>query len=61
MRKVIKEKLKCQSHARLAQSVERWTLNPTVVGSSPTLGEYFSLFSLGEFRYNFNTEKSNKK
>ena len=24
--------------ARLAQSVERWTLNPTVVGSSPTLG-----------------------
>ena len=25
--------------ARLAQSVERWTLNPTVVGSSPTLGE----------------------
>ena len=28
-------------HARLAQSVERWTLNPTVVGSSPTLGEYF--------------------
>ena len=31
------------SHARLAQSVERWTLNPTVVGSSPTLGEYFFL------------------
>ena len=29
-------------HARLAQSVERWTLNPTVVGSSPTLGECFS-------------------
>ena len=28
-------------HARLAQSVERWTLNPTVVGSSPTLGECF--------------------
>ena len=26
--------------ARLAQSVERWTLNPTVVGSSPTLGAY---------------------
>ena len=26
--------------ARLAQSVERWTLNPTVVGSSPTLGEF---------------------
>ena len=29
-------------HARLAQSVERWTLNPTVVGSSPTLGECFA-------------------
>ena len=28
--------------ARLAQSVERWTLNPTVVGSSPTLGVFFS-------------------
>ena len=27
--------------ARLAQSVERWTLNPTVVGSSPTLGSNF--------------------
>ena len=27
--------------ARLAQSVERWTLNPTVVGSSPTLGDLF--------------------
>ena len=26
------------NNARLAQSVERWTLNPTVVGSSPTLG-----------------------
>ena len=34
-------------HARLAQSVERWTLNPTVVGSSPTLGEFLSInFSL---------------
>ena len=33
------------SHARLAQSVERWTLNPTVVGSSPTLGEYLLSFS----------------
>ena len=28
-------------NARLAQSVERWTLNPTVVGSSPTLGVSF--------------------
>ena len=28
--------------ARLAQSVERWTLNPTVVGSSPTLGATFA-------------------
>ena len=26
------------SEAWLAQSVERWTFNPTVVGSSPTLG-----------------------
>ena len=32
------------THARLAQSVERWTLNPTVVGSSPTLGGYFFWF-----------------
>ena len=34
--------------ARLAQSVERWTLNPTVVGSSPTLGvaiDFFSFFN----------------
>ena len=30
--------------ARLAQSVERWTFNPTVVGSSPTSGVYFSIF-----------------
>ena len=29
--------------ARLAQSVERWTFNPTVVGSSPTLGSIFYL------------------
>ena len=36
-------------HARLAQSVERWTLNPTVVGSSPTLGEIF-------FTHNFSSE-----
>ena len=28
-------------HARLAQSVEHGTLNPRVVGSSPTLGETF--------------------
>ena len=33
----------CSNHARLAQSVERWTLNPTVVGSSPTLGVCFTL------------------
>ena len=31
-----------ENSARLAQSVERWTLNPTVVGSSPTLGEFFT-------------------
>ena len=29
--------------ARLAQSVERWTFNPTVVGSSPTSGVSFEL------------------
>ena len=32
--------------ARLAQSVEHETLNLRVVGSSPTLGELFSLFRL---------------
>ena len=31
--------------AWLAQSVERWTLNPTVVGSSPTLGYLFWYFT----------------
>ena len=31
--------------ARLAQSVERWTLNPTVVGSSPTLGAVLQVMS----------------
>ena len=35
-------------HARLAQSVERWTLNPTVVGSSPTLGVLFVHFASAE-------------
>ena len=35
------------SRARLAQSVERWTFNPTVVGSSPTSGaSFFSIFIL---------------
>ena len=43
---MVYELFKCEEisepyHARLAQSVERWTLNPTVVGSSPTLGEMF--------------------
>ena len=37
--------------ARLAQSVERWTLNPTVVGSSPTLGAYFRIFLLFSHPY----------
>ena len=32
---------KAYSSARLAQSVEHGTLNPRVVGSSPTLGEFF--------------------
>ena len=36
-----------RSHsARLAQSVERWTLNPTVVGSSPTLGAVFEQINI---------------
>ncbi len=30
-----------QYTARLAQSVEHGTLNPRVVGSSPTLGDLF--------------------
>ncbi len=30
--------------ARLAQSVERLTLNQVVVGSSPTVGAYFAAF-----------------
>ena len=36
-----------QYAARLAQSVERWTLNPTFVGSSPTLGAFFCGYSSG--------------
>ena len=32
--------VKCEA-ARLAQSVERKTLNLVVVGSSPTVGDYF--------------------
>ena len=32
--------------ALLAQSVERWTLNPTVVGSSPTWGVSFMVVSI---------------
>jgi hypothetical protein len=32
--------------ARLAQSVERTTLNRVVVGSSPTSGEYLFLVSV---------------
>ena len=32
--------------ARLAQSVERETLNLNVVGSTPTLGAFFFLFIL---------------
>ena len=33
----------CLYLARLAQSVEHGTLNPRVVGSSPTLGDHFCL------------------
>ena len=36
--------LKLQEVARLAQSVEHGTLNPRVVGSSPTSGAPFFLF-----------------
>jgi hypothetical protein len=32
---------KSVARARLAQSVERWTFNPTAVGSSPTSGAPF--------------------
>ena len=32
------------SNARLAQSVEHGTLNPRVVGSSPTSGDLFTFF-----------------
>ena len=37
--------------ARLAQSVERWTLNPTVVGSSPTLGAILFIANVFHFAY----------
>ena len=37
-----KEKCATISQARLAQSVERWTFNPTVKGSSPLSGVIFS-------------------
>ena len=43
--KFLNKRIRLGIHARLAQSVERWTLNPTVVGSSPTLGDYFLLVS----------------
>ena len=36
--------------ARLAQSVERWTFNPTVKGSNSLSGVYFS-FSVPYFRF----------
>ena len=34
------------NQARLAQSIEHRTLNSRVVGSSPTLGDFFFLFHL---------------
>jgi hypothetical protein len=37
-----KERLDRKILAWLAQSVERWTLNPTVAGSSPALGSSFA-------------------
>ena len=37
-----KERLDSMILAWLAQSVERWTLNPTVAGSSPALGSSFA-------------------
>ena len=46
----IKRSPTAHSSARLAQSVEHGTLNPGVVGSSPTLGDIFShLASLAPF------------
>ena len=39
--------------ARLAQSVEHETLNLRVVGSSPTLGEFFFKFGKIEKKSNF--------
>ena len=49
---ILKEARNWGTHARLAQSVERWTLNPTVVGSSPTLGEYFIILIAHSFVHN---------
>jgi hypothetical protein len=37
----------CQTSARLGQSVEHETLNLGVVGSSPTLGDYFLICTIG--------------
>ena len=41
-----KSPLLVTKQARLAQSVERQTLNLVVVGSSPTVGDHFFFFSL---------------
>ena len=46
-----------RAQAWLAQSVERWTLNPTVAGSSPALGSPFA-FSL--YFWYFYSEKKYK-
>lgn len=45
--------------ARLAQSVEHGTLNPGVVGSSPTLGALFaaSIFKIGKSILHLSPEK----
>ena len=50
---IFKPNKKCHGCAWLAQSVERWTLNPTVVGSSPTLGYLFGYIL---FKHNLNRE-----
>ena len=38
-------------NARLAQSVERLTLNQVVVGSSPTVGDYFLIYFPATFNW----------
>ena len=45
--------------APLAQSVERWTFNPTVKGSSPLWGEKYTSFKKLEAAKHKNSETTN--